>query len=548
MAAPIVQTLYNRGLKSPQEVRDFLREGEDKANPFRLKGINEAVARLRQALRSAEPIAVYGDFDVDGLAATALLVETLRSLGGCVIPYVPRRISEGYGLNPDGLTHLAQQRVKLVVTVDCGIRSCNEVALAAALGMEVIITDHHSVPQELPSALAIVNPKQEGCPYPFKELSGAALAYRLAQGLLRVQGQVRIGRQEWLPEEEELLDMVALGAVADLVPLWGENRQLVRAGLARLNERPRPGLYALAQQAGLTPGAITSQSISFQLAPRLNAAGRLDRPEVSLELLLTKDPGRAGTIAAQLEEMNRKRRSLTGELLKRALEEVEARRMDEDNFIFLGGRDYFSGVSGLVAARLVELFYRPALVLEVGEELSRGSARGIPEFNLVAALEGCQEYLTRFGGHAMAAGVTLPSENVGKLEEALKAIADQELSGQTLMPALSIDAELALEKLTPEIFPALEELAPFGQGNPEPLFLARDVKVREGRQVGGAHLRLSLASAGVVWSAIAFHQGHWAENLPPRIALVYSLQMNRWQGQEVLELRVQDLRPAGKGW
>jgi len=424
----IVQLLYNRGITAPEDVKGFLASAGPGDNPFRLKGMNEAVTRLRQAIRRGEPVAVYGDFDADGVTATALLVETLSALGARVEPYIPHRVDEGYGLNTGALRQLASQGIKVVVTVDCGIRSIKEVNYGRKLGLDLIVTDHHSVGEEAPPALAVINPKQPDCPYPFQDLAGVGVAFKLAQALLRANRRVPVAKGEVSLNEEDLLDLAALGTVADLAPLLGENRSLVKRGLERLNAAERLGVRAMIAQTGLKLGQIDAAAIGFILGPRLNAAGRIDDAATSYDLLTCRSPDEAANLAQELEELNRRRQRLTAEALERATEQVLVAGEGE-KLLFAAGEDFLAGIVGLVAGRLTEEFYRPAVVVELGAEESRGSARSIPEFNITAALDQCSDLLVKYGGHAAAAGFTVANDNLKRVREHLKELAAEQLDG-----------------------------------------------------------------------------------------------------------------------
>ncbi|MCR4406245.1 MAG: single-stranded-DNA-specific exonuclease RecJ [Anaerolineae bacterium] len=537
----LVRLLYNRGIISPQAVRDFLGPPSLGANPFSLPGIHQAVARLRQAIRSGEKIAVYGDFDADGVCATAVLVETLQALGADAHPYIPHRVDEGYGLNLDALRKLYRNGVRLVVTVDCGIRSVAEVA-AAQRGLDLIVTDHHSVGSELPPAVATINPKLPESTYPFQDLAGVGVAFKLAQALLLACR--RMGKQPSLVEDE-LMDLVALGTVADIVPLLGENRDLVRLGLKHLNDPQRPGLKALMVKAGVRPGEITATTIGYVLGPRLNAAGRLADAMTSYRLLTTRDPGEAEQLAAKLDETNRQRQKLTEETLEQARAQVLAEGTDVP-LLFAAGENFLPGIVGLVAGRLTEELYRPAVVVEVGEKQSRGSCRSIPDFHITAALDRCRDLLVRHGGHAAAAGFTVENSNLESLRDCLRSIAAEELAGKELIPTLAIDAEVALSEMDWATRSLLDQMEPCGNENPVPLFLSRGVIVRSCRPVGtdARHLRLVLSDGRVVWDAIAFHQGIPEGGMPERIDVVYSLEAQEWNGEKRLQLVVEDFRPA----
>ncbi len=544
----LVQILYNRGIRTPAEAEEFLRPTEVPGNPFQLLGMQEAVTRLRQAIRQQEPIAIYGDYDVDGVTATALLVQTLQALGARVRPYIPHRVEEGYGLNMTAMQRLTQLGARLVVTVDCGVRSVEEVAYARQSDIDIIITDHHAVGPTLPAACAIINPKQPGRKYPFDELAGVGLAFKLAQALLRVEGQVPARRAvaASLPSEEGMLDLVALGTVADVVPLLGENRSLVWQGLRRLNEASRPGVRAMLEEASVSPGAVTAYTIGYILGPRLNAAGRLDNAISSYKLLTAATPEEARPLAQELGERNRQRQQLTQTLLEKARAEVLAEGVGP--ILIVAGREYLAGVAGLVAARLAEEFYRPAVVVEIGETESKGSARSIPEFHITQALDGCADLLLKHGGHAAAAGFTMRNEHWDAFTAHLREIAASKLAGVELTPHLEIDAEIPLAQADWATAAMIEQLEPFGHKNPVPMLVSRNVAVRQHRLVGKDHLQLTLSDGKVVWDAIAFGLGEWAGQLPPHLDVVYSLATDEWDGAKRLKLFVKDLRPTeGRG-
>ncbi len=542
----IVQILYNRGITSPQQAEEFLAPDALIGNPFQMRGMNQAVERLRRAIRAGELIAIYGDYDADGVTATALLVQTLQSLGARAVPYIPHRVDEGYGLNLDALWQLEEQGVRVVVTVDCGVRSLDEVAAGKRIGLEMIITDHHSPGSALPDACAIVNPKQPLCNYPSKELSGAGVAFKLAQALLRAEARVPLGKRRVPLTEDALYDLVALGTVADLVPLTGENRALVQRGLARLRESERPGIQALITHAMVKPEAIEAGTIGYILAPRLNAAGRLEHARMAFDLLTTQYPDEADDLARQLEATNRERQRLTIEMSLKA-REVVAASAEAERLLFVVAEEFPEGIVGLVASRLAEEFYRPAIAVHHGEEESRGSARSISEFNIVAALDECRDLLVRHGGHAMAAGFTVKNRNLPELQTRLRDLAMGALGEMELAPTLSIDAVAALDDMNWDLYQALSRLAPFGYGNREPVFVSRNVLVREARIVGSEHLKLLLSDGQVVWDAIAFRQGSWMSHLPPRVDVAYQLEARTWNGETRLQLNVKDIKPANGG-
>ena len=540
-----VQVCYNRGLTEPADVAAFLNRQQDETNPFALEGVAAAVTRLRQALRAREKIAVYGDFDVDGITATAVLVQTLEALGGHVHPYIPNRIDEGYGLHRQALTHLARDGIRVVVTVDCGVRSSDEVAHANRLGLDVIVTDHHSVGPRLPEAVALIDAKLSDGHNRFGELAGVGVAYRLAQALLRAERQAPAAAQRVRLEESDLLDLVALGTVADLVPLRAENRTLVHRGLARINSMERPGIQALCRVARLQSGQVDATAIGYALGPRLNAAGRLGHAGTAYELLTAQYPGEAERLAARLDLLNKERQRLTRDLNIRAREAAMSEIRDS-RLIFVADADFPVGITGLVAGRLAEEFYRPAVVANVGDRVSRGSARSIAEFHITKALDECNDLLIRHGGHAGAAGFTVASKDLGQLTTRLRRMAADQLAGIELTPVLVVDAEVALSQMSWDLQRGLAELEPCGYGNPQPLFLSRNVQVQRHWTVGrdGRHLKLALSDSGALWDGIAFRQGEWAGRLPDRVDIVYQLEVNEWNDRQRLQLNVQDIQPA----
>ena len=534
----IVQLLHNRGVTEPAAVAPFLAADERLCgDAYLLPDMGQAVDRVRQALAHGEKIAVYGDFDADGITATVLLVQALGWLGARVMPYIPHRREEGYGLNFTALRRLHGEGITLIITVDCGTSDAPEVDFARSLGLDIIITDHHAVSSSLPHALAIINPKRPDSSYPFRELSGVGVAFKLLQALGVGPGE----HHPELAEVERALDLVALGTVADMSPLLGENRYLVKRGLEVLNSTRRVGLQELVCHAGLSPGSLDADSIAYMLAPRLNAAGRLDDAILSYDLLTTESRDRADRLAEIIEEKNGERQRLTSEALAKAKATVDPSLP----LIMVGGEDYPSGVAGLVASRLVDEFYRPAIVFERGREVSRGSARSIPEFNIVNALAACRELLRRFGGHARAAGFTVSNAHLPALSEHLLQLAREQLSGVELYPALTIDAQVSLTSLA-GVFPLTRQLAPFGQGNPVPCFLSRGAKVRECRAVGdeGCHLLLKLQDGNITWDAIGFDLGALMRQVTSRLDIVYNLGVDDWRGTELLRIRLLDFAPA----
>ncbi len=549
----VVQILFNRGITGADDVAEYFGQHVRPDDPFRIKGVSEAVTRIRHAIRKRQPIAVYGDFDADGVTSTALLVQTLRSLGADVMPYIPHRVDEGYGLNNEALSWLHHQGMKLVITVDCGIRAVAEVAHANTLGLDIIITDHHSIGPQVPDALVVINPRQADCPYKdlypdqFNALAGVGVAFKLAQALLRAEEQSPLGAATTELPEEALLDLVALGTVADMMPLRHENRVLVQRGLVQLNTGQRPGVRALAKKAGVQLGQIDATAIGFRLGPRLNAAGRLKSAALSYDLLMAENDDEAEDLADELNYLNRERQRLTQEAVQWA--EAELGDNPPDQVILLGREQLVPGIVGLVASRLKERYYRPALVAELGGTEVRGSARSIPEFHITNALDRCSDILVRYGGHAAAAGFTVQRALLPELRRRLNDIAAEQLGDFERVHKIPVDVVLNLHELDYALLGQLRELEPTGAENQPPLLAVPDLIVRDYRRVGadGSHLKLRVTDGSVTFDAIAFGKGEMATNMPVRVDLAFQLDENIWQGQRSLQLLVHDIQIAGRG-
>jgi len=541
--AVLRQILFNRGYATDAEARVYLNAKINfNADPFQMTGMHAAVDRIQSAIQRNEPIAIYGDYDVDGVTATALLVETLKHLNADARGYIPNRFDEGYGLNNNALDELKADGVQLVITVDCGIRSPNEARHARAIGLDLIISDHHHPAEgDLPSALAVINPKQRGDLYPDKDLAGVGIAYKIAEALHQNNEGARINL-------DGLLDLVALGTVADLAPLVGENRMLVRKGLKQMRQTARQGLFSLAAVADVALAKVNAGQIGFTLGPRLNAAGRLKEALAAFELLTTKDVARAGELAQLLNIQNRERQNITREMQITAAE--IAMREDPDAYLlFVAHEEFNSGVIGLAASRLTEKYYRPAIVASKGADETRGSCRSIPEFHITDALDQCADLLARHGGHAAAAGFTVKNENLPALVAKLKAIAADQLATLDLRATLAADAEVSLTEMRPELLEkALKYLEPTGYGNPSTAFVARNVKVKNARTVGAdaKHLKLLIEDEqGYVHNAIGFRLGDWQKKMPPRVDILFTYETNEYNGQTSYQLNLKDLKAAG---
>jgi single-stranded-DNA-specific exonuclease len=539
----LVQLLFNRGISTPAAAEEFLSPlPRQLYDPFQLIGMEAAVTRIRAAIENQEPIAIYGDYDADGVTASVLLTQALRAMGAVrVQPYIPHREKEGYGLNRKALDELAAQGNRLVITTDCGIRGVEQIEHAGRLGLEVIVTDHHAPGPALPPAAAIIDPKQRGDTYPDRMLAGAGVAFKLVQGL------VQAGLQLDGLEEDDLLDLVAIGTVADLAPLLKENRALVQRGLEALNSARRPGVAALFKHARIQPGHATATTIGYILGPRINAAGRVDHAYQAARLLITDDPAVADSLAAELTQLNRQRQETTREMTRRALEQALAQAEDTP-LLFAAHADYPSGIVGLIASRLLETRYRPAIAAQIRGDLTVGSCRSIEEFHITAALDQIGDLLVKHGGHRRAAGFTIETKNLAEFQERLTAIAAEQLDGRDLMPKLNVDITLEFEDIIWEVQESLARLEPCGFENPVPLLLSPGVRVASSRRVGKdkAHLKLVLEDQGRTLDGIAFRMGDKIGEVQERMDIVYRLEENEWKGRRSLQLNVQDMRPAGE--
>src|SRR4051812_1778349 len=549
--------LWARGHKDAAAAERFLEPKLDQLpDPFGLKGIEAAVARLQRALAQQENICVYGDYDVDGVTSTALLVSVLRKLGGKVDFYVPQRLIEGYGLNTQAMEKLAARGTRLVVSADCGVTAVAEVDAAARLGMDVVVIDHHTASQHLPRAVAILNPHQPGCTFPGRELAAVGVAFHLLLALRK-----RLREAGWFasrpePNLREALDLVALGTIADVVPLTGPNRVLVHFGLRELAQARRIGVLALKSVAQLT-GEVTAGDVGFRLGPRINAAGRLDDASVGVRLLLTEDAREARKLAEELDRANAERQDLQARIVGEAIAHAEALGPPERRrTLVVSSPGWHPGVVGIVASRLVEKFHRPALVIAEEGGVAKGSGRSVEGFHLYDALARCAHHLTRFGGHKHAAGITLDTARISAFSEALEVQGREALDAAQLSPRLRIDAELHPQEVQMELASQLRRLAPFGAGNPEPVFFCRELAAHEVRLLpdkkgtGPGHLKLRLGEAGSrvaeqdghALEAIAFNLGGTAVAVGSRLDAAFQLAVDSWSGVERLQLKVKDLR------
>jgi len=557
----MLQLLYNRGLATQETIDEFFSPDykNDIHNPYLLKGMKKAVKRIQEALAKKEKILVYGDYDADGVTASVLIIKTLNFLGAKdVSVYIPDRAKEGYGMNQEAISQIKKMGALLIITVDCGIASCKEVELANSLGIDVIITDHHWIPDKLPKALAIINPKQKDDKYPFKNLAGAGVAFKLSQALLSGQNskQNSIEAKSNLSFEKWLLDLVAVGTVADSVPLLGENRTLLNYGLIVLGKTKNIGLSELIKKIKTNKSAssgkeqafkIDSGAIGYQISPRINAAGRMDHANTSFELLITESAKEAQGLTASLEMLNTQRQGLTEKIIKQIRERIG--KNPKEKIIFEGDSAWPIGILGLIAGKLTDEYSRPVFIYNIGESFSGGSCRSIPSFDIIEALSRAKSLLVEFGGHKGAAGFKIENKNLEKLKKEMLKIAAKIIKSEDFAPNIEIDAEITAKNLDWTFFEQVEKIAPYGEANPEPIFLLRDMNVIEMRAVGNGekHLKLSLESSAAKekkFPAIGFNFGQWSNKLKlgSLIDIVFTLIANRWNGNCNLEFKIIDLK------
>ena len=547
IAAVVARLLCQRGLSDPELAGRFLNPVLDHLHdPMLLADMSVAIDRIMMAIARKERIAIHGDYDVDGVTSTVMLRRALELLGGDVVHFIPERLRDGYGLQPTAIERLQADGVALVISVDCGIRSGEAARRARELGVDLIITDHHEPETQLPPALAVINPKRTDCRYPDKYLAGVGVALKLVQALCR-----RAGRDRLLPG---FIKVAAIGTLADVVPLVGENRVIAKLGLDLLTRGPhKVGLRSLLDVCGLTGKTIDSYHIGFMLAPRLNAAGRMSTPDIATRLLLAQDESLAGDarqLALQLDGENVKRQEEEAEMLAAAKRIVQT---DPDigarSILVVAGDGWHRGVIGIVASKLVDAFHRPAVVLSVEEDMAHGSCRSIPRFDMLGALERCAGLLTRFGGHRQAAGLTLDARRIKELRLAINAVADETLGPGDLMPRLAIDGDLTFRAITGGVAAGVAALAPFGAGNPRPVFAARGVEIVDGpRKLKERHLKMALRQDGRVFRAVAWRAAERHDYLTEHKAaldVAFSLEQNQYNGETYVELTLADLKSSG---
>ncbi len=531
------QILYNRNLRDLPSIEAFIDANESLCHdPYLMQDMEIATSRIYQGLLSGEKIAVYGDFDADGITGTVLLVQALSKLGGNAFPYIPHRMNEGHGINRTALNELKELGISLIITTDCGVNGIAEASMAKRKGIDLIITDHHNPVDELPCCTAVINPKRADSNYPFKELAGVGVSYKLVRALYQSVGRI--------DETREFLDLVAIGTVADMMPLIGENRYLVKEGLQVINENPRLGIRNIMELAGLSQGNVAAEDIAWAIAPRLNASGRLEHALGGYNLLITKDWKEAYRLAAKLEEQNLERQKVTLKAFNHARGQIPEGK--PGSLLIAEDDDYPAGIIGLVAGRLTNEFYRPSIVIKTGAKVCQGSCRSIAEFDMIEAINSLSTHLDQFGGHPQAAGFTIKTANLPTFLKELTMLANSKLGELDLKPYVDIDAEVKLNTLGGKTYRAISQLAPFGKGNPMPVFLSREVEVVNCRQMGnnGKHLRLRLKHNGAIWDAVAFGQGDSLTDITDRMDIVFNFEQNEWMGDVSLRLRLVDMRPS----
>ncbi len=533
--------LASRGLDTKDKAEEFLYPSlNNLLDPFVLPQMDRGVERVMQALRDKEKIMIFGDYDVDGITATSLLFLVLNKLGAEVTYYLPNRLIEGYGLSEEGILEAQRRGVSLIISVDCGITAVEEVIYAKNKGIDTIITDHHEPKDVLPQVCAIINPKAMEEGYPGGELSGVGVAFKLAQAIYQ-----KLGQDE--TELEDHLDLVALGTAADIVPLVRENRILTKFGMAQIARTTKPGLKSLIFVSGILGQRIGTGQVVFILAPRINAVGRLGDAELAIKLLTTRDESKAAEMARVLNEENRRRKSIDETTLREALDLIEQDvDLVNDKAIVLASAGWHQGVIGIVASRLVERFHRPTIMIAIDGEEGKGSARSIPGFHLCEALRECEDYLSKYGGHKYAAGLSILPENIQPFRENFLRVTGTRLSKDDLIPTLSVNARLELEQINTELLKMLELFAPFGPQNMRPVFVTEKLHIwGEPYVVGNNHLRLRVKKAGPVFDCIGFGMGDMAKVLCMkgiRIDMAYVLETNYWNDTYRIQLRIKDIK------
>lgn len=534
----IGKIIVNRHVVNDEDVRIFITPiRDDFHDPFLFKGMDIAVERIIKAINNKEKILIYGDYDVDGITSTTVLKKYLMDRGISVDTYIPNRLHEGYGLNKNAIDTIKERNIDLIITVDCGISAIEEVDYAVSLGMDVIVTDHHEVGEKLPNALAVIDAKRKDNTYPFRSLAGVGVVFKLIQAL---SIKLEIKPEEYL----KYLDLVCVGTISDIVPLEGENRTIAKLGLMLIKVTRNLGLRELIKSSGYKE--IDSNTISFGVAPRINACGRMGHEEKSLKLFLAEDLESATKITKELNEYNTLRQSTEKAIYEEAIQEIDRNHLDEKNSIVLGGKGWHHGVIGIVSSKVTDKYYKPSILLSFEDDIAKGSGRSVPGFDLYEGLTKCEDLLEKYGGHSMAVGLTLKKENLEKFKERFEQIA-KEKNIKELVPIIYIDDELKLKDINMDLVKGLSILEPFGEANKVPLFLIRNLKIDSIRALSeGRHLKLTLRDENFVINAIGFELGYLAEEyrIGDRIDVVGTLEINSFNGFRSIQINMKDIRKS----
>lgn len=533
----MAQLLSNRGIESVKEAGEFITCSLSSCHdPYMMKDMDKAVARIKKAILNKDKILVYGDYDVDGMTGVAVLCTALKNLGAVVETYIPNRLEEGYGLNVQAIKKAHRDGVSLIITVDCGISSFSEIEHASAYKIDVIVTDHHEIVESrIPTACAVINPLREDCAYPFKHLAGVGVAYKLVKALY--EGTPFLA--------EDFLDLVSLGTIADIVPLKGENRILAKHGLGEINRRTRIGLEALTQASGLDGKDISSGHIGFILGPRINAMGRTGSPQKALELLMANDKAEALKLAKMLNAENRNRQKIESGILEEALSKVDREvNFKHHKIIVLGSENWHPGVIGIVASRIAERFYRPTILISLDGKLAKGSGRSIENFNLFNEILKCRDLLVGFGGHEAACGITIEKDKLDDFRDKINSGIRDDFDQEIFSPQLDIDMEIPLNALTEDVIGQIESLAPFGEENPRPVFSSRNLVVKDGpRQIGKGGFKIWVTDNNITCEAVSFGRSQLDQpKAGSGVNLAYIPSINDWQGLQSIQLELKDVQ------
>lgn len=528
--------LVNRNITKEEDIRLFLKPTrKDFHNPFLIKDMEKAVERIIKAIEQKEKVTIYGDYDVDGITSITVLKSFLQDRGLEVENYIPNRLEEGYGLNKQAIDSIVQNGCQLMITVDCGISAIEEIDYANSLGIEIIVTDHHEAGAELPKALAVIDNKRKDSEYPFRELAGVGVVFKLIQA---------IGIKLELPEESYLkyLDIVCIGTISDIVPLVNENRVIAKLGLMLIRQTKNIGLKSILQSSGYSK--IDSNTISFGVAPRINACGRMGKADQALKLFLSKNLNEVTQLTKELNEYNQVRQETEKQIFESALKQIKQEHLDKNNSIIVGGENWHHGVIGIVSSKITEMYFKPSILLSFEEDgIGKGSGRSIPGFDLHEALMKCLNTIEKFGGHSMAIGITVKKENFNKFKQEFEEIAKQ-ANVSEIVPIIQIDAKIDLNEISKEMVESLKELEPFGEGNKMPIFAFKNLKIDSIRALSeGKHLKLTLKNNNTIINAIGFNLGHLSEEyrIGDKVDVAGVLEINSFNGVDAIQINMKDI-------